>query len=151
MQSLAGDNKHPDYDELVRLYGEAMIRVGELEAKVAELTNQLGTQEDAQAPRGRGTSVSTSSELQALADKIDTLGRRMTESGESGPDPSSQPSEEFSQLRLQITSMANQLAVAQDELAKLRGSRRRRSPRTLAVPWWKALGRRLGLSKSRRP
>ena len=30
------DNRQPDYDELLRMYGEAMMRIGGLEAKVAE-------------------------------------------------------------------------------------------------------------------
>ncbi len=146
---LADNSPQLSYDDLIRLYGEAMIRVGELEAKIADLNRQR--QGDLPGPENQGTSASTSDELQALADKIDTFGRRMADPGDSGAEPGSQPSEEFSELRLQITSMSGQLAVAQSELAKLRGNRRRRSHRDHSVPWWKALGRRLGIGKHRRP
>jgi len=149
MHRLANNSPPPSYDDLIRLYGEAMIRAGELEAKIADQNRQR--EEDPESPENQGTSASTSDELQALADKIDTLGRRMAGPGDSGAEPGSQPSEEFTQLRLQITSIASQLAVAQGELAKLQGNRRRRSHRDHSVPWWKALGHRLGIGEPRRP
>ena len=148
---MAENNRQPDYDTLLRLYGEAMLRTGQLEGQVANLTDQLRILEDVPAPGGLGEPTPASEELRGLSDKIDSLRRKMTDPSETSPKPSDSPGDEISQHRLQITSMANQLAVAKDELATLRGSRKRRSGKKQPSTRWKALRRRLGIDKSCRP
>jgi len=43
------EHPHPDYDTLLRLYGESMLRVKQLEAQVASLSQDSSQGDDAQA------------------------------------------------------------------------------------------------------
>ncbi|MCI0440106.1 MAG: hypothetical protein L0177_13395 [Chloroflexi bacterium] len=99
------------YDSLVRRYGEAMFRIGELEDEVASLRR-------AAARRASENSQQvTPPELAKLLNRIDQLeGQLAAERSGQGKDDS-----EVSHLRLQIAGLASQLAQAQDELKKYRG------------------------------
>jgi hypothetical protein len=104
-----------------------MARTGGLEAEVERLAGRLA---DA------GTQPS-SAELAAV---------RGRDHGE--PDASVS---EIGQLRLQLTSVASQLAQTENELREVLGNRpRRRKPRQDHISWWRKTTRRLGLRRSKR-
>ena len=144
-----GSGGSPDYGALVLNYGEAMYRVGELEAKVEELTRQLvkdgGPVESGSAPGPRGA--------HALEARVESLEEALPSDGEedarapgvsSGSEvrkPENRQSGELRQMRLQIAGLANQLAIAEEELRNVREHQtRRRRRKDLPKPWWKSLG-----------
>ena len=93
----------PDYTALLQQYGEAMLRIGQLEAQVDELPK--GSVESTSAKEG----------------------------------PTKPRDDEISQLRLRVTSLSNQLALAQQEAGrtneKTSRKRRRHSPRNRPAKW----------------
>ena len=95
----------PDYDALVSRYGEAMLRIGQLEAQVDLLTNQLRSSDSPPIEK---------------PERPSDFG-----SGMRPPENMSQPTEghserdseeELRQLRLQVTSLANQLQQTEEQL-----------------------------------
>ena len=137
-------NESPGYDAVIRLYGEAMMRIGELEAQMFGVERRVTESEN------RGAS---SSDFAELAEKVEALERRWgtsagTETSEHASDtrPISaeddnllrEREEEISQLRLQVNSLTGQLAQTQEQLKSSQGTRaRRRSRRRDSPPKWK--------------
>jgi hypothetical protein len=118
-----------DYELLLRQYGEAMLRIGTLEAQVERLTLQL----------------QDSTEGQHSGD------RPQPDAPETGvtkgpPAPAQPDNDELRQVRVQLTAMAGRLARTEDELEKAMGSRpRRRRGSGGHRPWWKKAAGRLGI------
>ncbi len=113
-------------DEALRLYGDAMARIGQVEARVEELSKRL--------------------------DAVVVLGA--TSEGEistPGPDDdsTSKTEDELRHMRMQTTALSSKLAQTEDELKKLskgkKGGRRRKHKSQ--TPWWKKLGRPFGINK----
>ena len=131
----------PDYDALVSRYGEAMLRIGQLEAQVDLLTNQLRSSDSPPTEK---------------PERPSNFG-----SGMRPPENMSQPTEGHSerdseeqlrQLRLQVTSLANQLQQTEEQLEQAKGHRVPRPHRRVKHrPWWKKAARRLGLGRSLGP
>ena len=117
------------YDLLLRQYGEAMLRIGRLEAQVERLTLQL--QDD------------TEDQHSGDGPQPDAPETGVTK----GPPAPAQPdNDELRQVRVQLTAMAGRLARTEEELEKARGSRpRRRRGSGGRRPWWKKAARRLGI------
>ena len=131
--------------ELVRHYGEAMLRVGQLEAQVERLTEQLRGTAMPEEPRNLAS-------LAAKAEPLQDLGAGSTEApsaapsnGGSTPDESGNAVEdgredELRQLRVQISNLSGQLARTTDELDHLKGRLvRRRNTKERGLPWWSRL------------
>jgi hypothetical protein len=97
-----------EYDTLLSRYAEEMQRIGQLEAQVESLNQRLVSLPDAHE----------SSPI------------------ETGPPPPL-GHDETSQLRIQITTLAGQLARTQEQLAEIRGTRVRRRRSRDRPPGWK--------------
>lgn len=135
------DNTPPDYDTLLRLYGESMLRVEQLEAQVASVGESSLQEDDAQARA-----------ISQLTERIEALQRQIARPSEASDTPTdAQPADdrtdEIAQMRVQIMSLANQLDGARREIQDYRSRRRRRSRRPERLPWWQSLARRLGISR----
>jgi hypothetical protein len=124
-----------------------MLRIGQLEAQMGHLTSLLqgGAAQESQES---GTRV------EAEASPSTSAGTPVTESAFANPKAGgavrTPHDEELQQMRLQITNLANQLAETEAESLGSQG-RRSRHRRRDHRPWWKKLGRRLGLRESQRP
>ena len=106
-----------EYNALLMQYGEAMARIGQLEAEVEALSRQLQ-----QGGATRHTDQAT---------------RDSEDEGPPGERPATERVEELSQFRIQVASLANELARAEGELSELRGRRaRRRGRRGENRPRW---------------
>ncbi len=104
------------YDSLVRRYGEAMFRIGELEDEVASLRRAAARRASENSQQG------ASPELAKLLHRIEQLeGQLASERSGKGKDEG-----EVSHLRLQVAGLASKLAQAEDELKKYRGRVQRR-------------------------
>ena len=142
----------PDYAALLQQYGEAMLRIGQLEAQVGHLTKRLqggveqGSDASGQAP------VQESPGVRQLAEKVEALQKLVVDSSEKTPGSSADSQrheDEIRQLRVQINSLASQLALAQGQLSEVRAHRpRHRSHRDKSGSKWQSLTGRLGLGKS---
>ena len=122
----------PDYDDLLRQYGEAMLRIGQLEAQVERLTGE---------PQGRTgpTTPHVADEGGARSDPADLAQDEHPTNAEMG------------QLRLQVASLANQLSQTEEKLQQAEGHRARRRHRVDdRRARWTKLARRLGLRRSDR-
>ena len=136
----------PGYDAVIRLYGEAMLRIGELEARLIGVERRGGAES--------GVQGASSFNVAELAEKVEALERR---SGTSADTETSDPAgdtkpisaedeaplreleEEISQLRLQLNSLTGQLAQTQEQLRSAQGTRARRRSRSRrdSPPKWK--------------
>jgi chromosome segregation ATPase len=139
------DNPPPDYDTLLRLYGESMLRVEQLEAQVASPGESSPQGDDAQALA-----------ISKLTERVEALQGQIAQSSESSDaamdaQPADHLTDEVAQMRLQITSLANQLDGARREIQDYRTRRRRRSRRPERLPWWRSLARRFGISRPQGP
>jgi uncharacterized protein with von Willebrand factor type A (vWA) domain len=126
-----------EYSLLLRQFGEAMARIGRLEAQVERLALQLRD----------GPETQTNEESPEAAVGL------QPEETDAGTVESGAPSGngDVGQLRMQLSATANELAQTRDELEKALGSRssgRRR--RGHHRPWWEKAARRLGLRPSSR-
>ena len=113
------------YDSLLRRYGGAKLRIEELEAQLeAASTNETAgasREDDKSAPPGQEPST----EVDRLLAKVEALEKRLGVSPE---------------MRLQLHSLANQLAETEALLLEAQGktrSRRRRSRGTRDRSKWK--------------
>ncbi len=151
-----GSEGGPDFGALILKYGEAMLRVGELEARVEELTRQLA-ENGSPVESGSSPGPSDANALEARVESLERVFRADSGEGadiaeaDSTPAASqteSQTRDELGQLRLQIASLANQLAQAEDESREVRGHQsRRRRRKDLNKPWWRSLSGRLRQSR----
>lgn len=139
------DSPQPEYDTLLRLYGESMLRVEQLEAQVASQSEGPPQGDDAQARA-----------ILKLTERVEALQRQIARSAEAADvrtdaQPADDRKDEIAQMRSQITSLANQLDVARSEIKDYRARRRRRSRRSERLAWWQSVVRRLGISRPRGP
>lgn len=139
------DNPQPDYDTLLKLYGESMLRVEQLEARITS---------------GGGGDGSTQGDFQAraiseLTERVEALqgmvaGQSESAAASTDAQPTNDRTDEFAQMRLQITSLVNQLDVARNEIKDYRARRRRRSRAPEHTSWLQSFARRLGISRPQR-
>ena len=150
----------PDYAALLRQYGEVMLKIGQLEAQVHHLTQQLQGITERES-RSDGL-VRDPSEIKDIAGKVEALEKLVVDSSkktrESETDGSQsdvsraedarqrQQADEIRQLKVRISSMASQLANTEGQLAELgQGRVRRRRHTAKSARMWKSLRRRIGL------
>ena len=165
-ESLRDGEEQPQdltgYGALLNQYGQAMVRIGQLEAQVDQLTGQLSVSSGQIGLQGTATPGQEPQGLQLLADRIEALQQLVTElpartaqstanTGSSSGSPAEdelqhQRDDELRQIRLQLNSVANQLANTEDELRRFQEpGQRRRLHRQTHRPWWKKLAGNLGL------
>ena len=115
-----------EYEVLLRQYGEAMQRTGQLEAQVDSLTFRL--KED-------GPDAERAEEPAPKAQSIGMAGGTATASKE---DQSlvQQRDMEIDQLRLQVVSLASQLAQSEAQVKRVEGGRLRRRSKSGHRPKW---------------
>lgn len=144
----------PEYSLLLSRYGDVMLKIGQLETQVGYLTKQIDVmgKNDSSPPGSK--LVHEPHGLAELALKVEALERAGVDPHQAGGDDGSEGSggaapdkdsreDEFRQMRLKITSLANQLAQAQDQLQDAAGHRaRRRRHREDERAWWQKLARR---------
>jgi hypothetical protein len=130
-----------DRETLVGRYGEAMLRIGQLESQLQELTDELRLRER-QASAGYATTQfqytqglpyleQKIAELQKAIDSASASGSETTEDDGKKATGRTEPeeSEEMRQLRIQINSLSGQLAVTDQQLTKIQGGRTHRRHR----------------------
>ena len=123
------------YDALIRQYGEVMQKIGRLEAQMADVTNQLSRNDSPLAEE-----LGRPEDLGAGIGSAENTSRSSEEPSERRSD------EELRQLRLQVTSLANQLQQTEEQLTQVAGVRIPRPHRRVKHrSWWKRAARRLGL------
>ena len=137
---------HPEgvgeYADLLRVYGEAMLRIGKLETKVdqlMELIAQGSNPGEGVLPEPKG--------LKPLEERLEALHNLVSDpGGQPGPAPERERDAELGQMRLQIANLANQLTRAQQHLKETREnrSRGRRRQQNPSKPLWRRLARRPG-------
>ena len=130
------DEDPSDYNTLLRRYGEALVRISELQDEVNRLKRLAGdlAQEPAEttAVAGQGQP-----EVENLEKRLGDLERRVTGDARAATsgrredgEPSGDEPDDAGQLRIQISSLANRLSQAQQELEEAgeqKGRTRRRS------------------------
>ena len=129
------------YSSLLRQYGEAMFRIGQLEARIERLTGDPAER----APDEQGPP----SQVQNVSDEVEDPEHPSMDHEPEGvmepPSPvgassdSDKESAEIAQLRLQLYTLANQLAQAQEELDRVQGkvARHRSHRRNRSRSRWK--------------
>ena len=135
-----------EYAVLLRQYGAVMLKIGQLEARVDSLQRQLEAGLILQDP-GRLPQTTTadapvhtreSDEIPQPSHPVEQRVDRETPYYEN----------ERRQMRLQISTLANQLVQSKDELARLQSPRsHRRRRRTERRSLWGRLSRRLIVSR----
>ena len=142
----------PGYTALLQQYGEAMLRIGHLEAQVAHLTKQLEGGAEQGSDAGGQALAEESPGVRGLAHKVEALQKLVADSSETTPGPGAEShrhGDEIRQLRVQINSLASQLALAEGQLSEVQKHRpRHRSHRGKSKSKWQSLTGRLGLGKS---
>jgi hypothetical protein len=138
---LANVDSQPDYDSLLKLYGESMLRIGQLETRVAALNE--GDPDNSQ-----------SRAIGELTERVDAIHGLITEMSQAASDsadlgPADVQADEIAQMRVQITSLASQLDGARNELKDYRARRRRRSKAPEHTPLLQSIARRLRISRPR--
>ena len=144
-----GDESPLNYNTLLRRYGEAMVRISELQDEVDRLERLAGDL----VPEPADTTAMESQDQTGVEDlerRLGRLERRVTEDAPAAvsgtrEDDGSSPGEpdDAVQLRLQLTSLASQLSQTQRELQEARpqrGRNRRRSRRESESGqrrWWR--------------
>ena len=115
-----------EYDVLLRKYGEAMLRISQLESQLAGITR--GKQEgnaSNNSSRTARSSIPQPETVHAL-NRIEELEARAGSEREAVTQEHSIPSPlngaDVAQLRLQVTSLANKLAQTEDELNRSQGT-----------------------------
>ena len=99
-----------------------MLRVGQLEARVAALNESDGS---TQADNGQSRDlIELTERVDAIHGLITAMSQDATNS--AGLGPADGQADELAQMRVQMTSLANQLDVARNELKDYRARRRRR-------------------------
>ena len=113
------------YDILLRQYGEAMLRIGQLEAQVGSLTARLkeagGDAERTEDPAPKSQSLEVA-ESTTKDSKEDRSSERQRDA-------------EIAQLRLQEVSLRSQLAQTEQQVKGERGRRKRRSKSEHRPKW----------------
>jgi uncharacterized coiled-coil DUF342 family protein len=143
---LANIDSQPNYDKLLKLYGESMLRVGQLEARVATL-NEIDS--STQADNGHSREIIELTErVDAIHGLITGMSQEATNTADLGP--ADGHADEIAQMRVQITSLVNQLDGARNELNDYRARRRRRSQAPEHTPLLQSIARRLGISRPQR-
>ena len=110
----------PEYAHLLTKYGQAMLRIGQMETTVAHLTKH---------PYEDGN--------RANKPEIPVLDQTKSDS---------RVNDEYQQMRIEITTLTSQLARTEDDLKSIQDkhtNRRRRKQQDKHL--WKKLSRRLGL------
>lgn len=132
----SGD-EHIDHETLLSRYGEAMLRIGQLESRLQEMSDELRLkqrQEVTYAP----SQYQYTQGLPYLEQKIVELQRAIdgtVESKETVADTvgetteQTKESQEMRQLRIQISNLSGQLAITDEQLAKMQGDKSRRHHR----------------------
>ncbi len=115
-----------EYDLLLRRYGEAMARIGELEAQLQRLGED-----------GRGTAGS----VDAAVPVTELEPKAQAGTGCELLEPRDR---ELSRLGLQVTSLSNQLAQAERQVQEAQSNRRRSGRRRHRSRWkfWRRWTRR---------
>ncbi|MCH8207104.1 MAG: hypothetical protein IH956_08875 [Chloroflexi bacterium] len=131
-----GDESPSDYSTLLRRYGEAMVRMGELQDEVNRLKRLAGdpAPEPADTTRVGGQGQPGIEDLEKRLSVLERRVSRDARSTTSGTrvdgNPGGDEPDDAGQLRLQLVSLANQLSRAQRELEQAgqeKGRTRRRS------------------------
>ena len=155
-----------DYSLLLSRYGDIMLKIGQLEAQVGYLTKQIDVMGKNESLLPGPKRVQEPQGLSELTLKVEALERAAADPHQAGGDDGSEGSDagtseddrrddEFRQMRLKITSLANQLAQAQDQLQEVLGHRGRHrrqdvegegaSRHRRQTPLWKKIAHRVGL------
>lgn len=150
----------PNYGVLVRQYGEALLRISQLESQVNQLAKRL---EPSDRPEGSAAAINLLQETQGLrqlADWIDSLQQLFVDTPWTTPDSAEEHTgrsispddsgirliqeDELRQLRVQVATMARQMARSEQSGETKRAGRLIRG-RDHRKAVWKRLARRLGL------
>ena len=138
----------PDYQVLLSRYGEAMLKISQLEDQVSHLTGLL---QDgvAQGSQVSGSRVETGHSPASPAG-TPSIGSTFA-APRAGGVAETQHVEVFHHMRLQISNLENQLANTKAELREIygQGSRRRRR-KDRNKRWWTKLARGMGRGESQR-
>jgi hypothetical protein len=131
------------FGEILRQYGEAMLRIGQFEAQVERLT------EGRQSPPLRHDQAG----LAELSEKLEDVPKQVASSTGARPSPDSgddaDRDDELGQMQIQIASLSHQFARAERDLQPGPGHRsRHRGHEGKRGPWWKKAARKLGLRGS---
>ena len=137
---MANIDLQSDYGLLLKLYGESMLRIGQFDARVVALNEG-----DAENSQSRA--------IVELTDRVDVIHGLITGMSQAGTDtadlgPADGQADEIAQMRVQITSLADQINVAHNELKDNRARRRRRSRASEHTPLLQSIACRLGVSRS---
>ncbi len=133
---------------MLKLYGEAMLRIAQLEAQLDHATHQLRRSGD-----GRVLAAApelTEQGLRDLAEKVDALRNLIVESNGSSPKPRNYPQPaqagtddgqrtDYHRQLVQIGSLADQQARALDQRDRSHSRRKRRLRKGRPRSWWETL------------
>ena len=143
----------PEYGVLVRQYGEALLRISQLESQLDLLSKGLEYGEHPQVPRGAVQPGQGTPGLRGLADWIDALQNLFAETPWSAPAPGPDDSEstfhradnrlihedELRQLRVQAATMEHRLARSEQG-----GETKRRGRQGGGRSMWQRVTRSVG-------
>ena len=136
-------HKPEEYTVLLRQYGEVMLKIGQMEARIDSLQRQLEAGLLLQDP-GR-LPQTTTADAPAYTRESDEI-PQPSHPAEQGTDRETPRYEnELRKMRLQISTLANQLAQSKDELARLQSHRSHLRRRTERRSLWRRLSRRFGV------
>lgn len=123
VESLKHSNEGSvEYDILLRKYGEAMLRISQLESQLADITrDQREGNASSHSSSNTRSSIPQSETGQAL-NRIEELEAQREAVTQQHSIPSPLNGADVAQLRLQITSLANKLAQTKDELERSQGT-----------------------------
>ncbi len=154
----ASDDLQPGaaaYNALLKQYGEAMIRIGQLELQLDHLTRQTPVSAGQPSAARARVAVEESSDIQALNARIESLQALITsipQQNNATPAPTSAETEELRQMRLQMNNLSSQLQQTEQQLSSVQGGTHTRHTRRRGEhnrPLWKKVARKVGLSKSK--
>ncbi len=127
-----GNGSLIEYDDLLRRYAEAMIRISQLESQLAEITREQRKGTDSSNNTSKTTSTIQQLDVGPVLKEVAELETHVSTESVNGSKHETVSKEhnieshlngaDIAQLRLQVTSLANKLAQTQDELNRSQGT-----------------------------
>ena len=116
-----------EYDDLLRKYGEAMLRISQLESQLADAGGrQGGSSHSSYNARSNTPQPETGHALNRIEELEARTGSERVAISQEHSIPSPLNGADVAQLRLQVTSLANKLAQTEDALKSSQGTRVKR-------------------------
>ena len=136
-----------DYAVLLSQYGEVMLKMGQMEARIDGLQRQLEAVLLLQDP-GPPTQTTTA-DAPVYTRESDEIPQPSHPVEQKANQEASHHNNELRQMRLQISALANQLAQSKDDLARLQSHRsHRRRRRSERRSLWRRLSGRFSVSQT---